>query len=57
MTSCAVLGREISNFLFLIEWETWICTFDWSFSLSTANPRYAFDLHVFGAETLLILLH
>ena len=52
MTFCAVFERDRSKFLSIIEWETSMCNSDWSLSLSTTNPRYAFDLHAFCAETL-----
>ena len=52
MTFCAVFEWERSNFLSIIEWETSMCNFDWSLSLSTVNPRYAFDLHALCDETL-----
>ena len=57
MTFCVVFERERSNLFSIVEWETSMCNFDWSLSLSTVNPRYDFDLHTLCAETLLQLLH
>ena len=55
VTFCAVFERERSNFHCIVEWETSVCNFDWSLSLSMVKPRYAFDLRAFCAETLQLL--